>query len=158
MPAALALLLTATAVVQLMLPPPPLADEVTPGRAPNWRLPDVAPLPGLAGADRASLFSPLRVAAGAATAADGTPAPVGPLDGAFVLGAMRVGRTSAVLLRDGDGRVLRLPPGAAFKGWRLIAITDDDARFRKGAASVRIPFGAAAPAAAQEDESSESEE
>ncbi len=162
LPAACALLLAAGAAVQLALPLPGDMPEVAnAGRAPEWRLPDTAPLPAPNLVDRPSLFSPMRlVGASGATAADGTqaaPPPEGPVGGAFVLGAMRAGGRRVLLLRTPDKRVLRMVPGGAFHGWRLLAIEDNSGRFRKDGKTISVAFGATAPAG-QDGESSESEE
>lgn len=163
LPAACALLLAAGAALQLALPLPGEMPEVaTAGRAPAWNLPETAALPAPNLAERPSLFSPMRLigAAGGAATGDGTqaaPPPEGPVGGAFVLGAMRTGGRRVLLLRTPDKRVLRMVPGGAFRGWRLLAIEDDSGRFRKDGKTISLAFGATAPAG-EDGESSESEE
>ncbi len=162
LPAACALLLAAGAAVQLALPLPgdmPVVESAS--RAPEWRLPDTAALPAPNLADRPSLFSPVRlVGEGGAATSDGAqaaPAPEGPVGGAFVLGAMRAGGRRVLLLRTPERRVLRMTPGGAFHGWRLLAIEDDSGRFRKDGKTISVAFGATAPAG-EDGESSESDE
>ena len=130
------------------------------GRAPDWHLPalvDPAPPAAMPGG---TLFSPMRVAAErpAATGEDGeaaAPKPVGPLDGTFLVGAMRVGHQRAVILRDAGGRVLRLAPGGRYRSWQLMAIGDDAATFRKAGRPVRIEYGSTAPAGGEQASESE---
>jgi hypothetical protein len=158
--AGLALVLLAGAALQLGLPqgaavPPVLGVS----RAPDRRLPMMAQIaaPDLSG--RPSLFSPLRLG-GTQTGqviAGTAPKPVGPLDGTFVLGAMQVGRAQALLLREESGRVLRLAPGGSYRGWYLLRIEADGARFRKGGRIMRIGFGTGAAAGGFNAGSSESE-
>lgn len=165
LPAALTLALLAGAAVQLALPQ---GELVPPGlgvtRAPDRRLPAIAEVGALDLADRPSLFSPLRVVgaqvAAQEAAADGTapaPRPIGPLDGAFVLGSARFGRAGAVLLRETSGRVLRLRPGAIYRGWQLLRIESDAALLRKGGKTTRIAYGTTAPAPETATETSESD-
>ena len=127
LPALLALVLLAGVAVQLGLQEGP---AVPPGlgvsRAQDWRLPAIREVgtPDLAA--RPSLFSPLRVVGARVAAQDalmgGTtiaPKPVGPLDGTFVLGSARLAGTRALLLRETNGRVLRLRPGGTYRGWQI---------------------------------------
>lgn len=164
LPAGLALVLLAGAVLQLTLPqgaavPPMLGVS----RAPDRRLPAIAEVtaPDLAG--RPSLFSPLRVIGAriaeldAASPGAALPKPVGPLGGTFVLGAARVGRAQVLLLREEGGRVLRLGPGGSHQGWQLLRIEADGARFRKNGKITRIAFGASAQAGDPAADTSESE-
>jgi hypothetical protein len=164
LPAGLALALLAGAALQLALPqgaavPPAFGVS----RAPDRRLPPIAAVaaPDLAG--RPSLFSPQRVVGARADQPDAgspgaaLPKPVGPLDGTFVLGQMRVGRAQALLLREEDGRVLRMAPGGSYRGWHLLGIEANGARFRKNGKITRIGFGASAPAGNSAPNSSESE-
>ncbi len=151
LPAALAALLAAGAVVQLALPAPDaMPDGTAPGRAPQWTLPDVGEpgLPSTAIIPR--LFTPKRlgaalVAAGSGEAGDDEEAPeakpVGPLSGAWVLGAMRVGNARAVLIRPASGGGVRLPIGGSWRGWRLVGIDGNAAIFRQGGRNRRISFG-----------------
>ena len=164
LPAGLALALLAGAALQLALPQggavPPALGAL---RMPDRRLPAVTEVaaPDLAG--RPSLFSPLRVIGASAAerdAADGealAPRPAGPLDGTFVLGAVRIGRTQALLLREEGGRVLRLAPGGTYRGWRLLGIAAEGATLRKNGRITRIAFGAGAPAGETAADLSESE-
>ena len=80
-----------------------------------------------------------------------------PLDGTFVLGAVRIGRTQALLLREEGGRVLRLAPGGTYRGWRLLGIAAEGATLRKNGKITRIAFGAGAPAGETAADLSESE-
>lgn len=164
LPAALALALLAGAVLQLTLPQ---GAAVPPGfgalRMPNRQLPAVGEVaaPDLAG--RPSLFSPLRVIGAQVAELDAAspgavaPKPIGPLDGAFVLGAARIGRAQALLLREADGRVLRLMPGGSYRGWQLLRIEADGVRMRKDGKITRLAFGESAPAGARAADNSESE-
>lgn len=158
LPAGLALVLLAGAALQLGLPqgeavPPALGV----GRAPDRRLPAITDVtaPDLAG--RASLFSPLRVlgAPVESPASDMPPRRVGPLDGTLVLGSAQVGRAQALLLREEGGRVLRLSPGASYRGWRLLRIEADGARFLKNGTSRHIAFGASESASSESETISE---
>ncbi len=162
LPAGLALLLLAGAALQLALPqgsavPPALGVS----RMPDRRLPSIAQVaaPDLTG--RPSLFSPLRVVGASALDAGGLGAlgarPIGPLDGTFVLGAVRVGAAQALLLREESGRVLRMAPGGSYRGWQLLRIAASGARFRKNGRITRIGFGASAPADGSAPNFSESE-
>jgi hypothetical protein len=162
LPAGLALVLLAGAALQLALPqgaavPPALGVS----RMPDRRLPAIADIaaPDLAG--RPSLFSPLRVVGAGPFDAGGRGAVsasrVGPLGGAFVLGALRVGPAQTLLLRDESGRVLRMAPGGSYRGWQLLRIEANGARFRKDGRIMRIGFGASAPAGASALISSASE-
>lgn len=161
LPAGLALALLAGAGLQLALPQ---GEAVPPAlgvlHAPDRRLPMIAEIasPDLAG--RPSLFSPLRLGV-AAQGGNGPGAmmlrPVGPLDGTFVLGSVQVGRAQALLLREEGGRVLRLAPGGTYRGWQLLRIERDGARFSKGGSPVRIGFGASAAGSGFNAGSSESE-
>lgn len=164
LPAGLALVLLAGAALQLALPQgaavPPVFGAA---RAPDRRLPGIADVaaPNLAG--RPSLFSPQRVVGTGAALLDqasaeaAAPRPVGPLDGTFVLGAASVGRAQTLLLREEGGRVLRMAPGGSYRGWHLLRIEADGARFRKDGKIVHIGFGASAPAGGSAPNSSESE-
>lgn len=164
LPAGLALVLLAGAALQLALPQgaavPPAFGVA---RAPDRRLPAITDVaaPDLAG--RPSLFSPLRVIGARVAELDAAspgavaPEPVGPLGGTFVLGAARVGRAKALLLREEGGRVLRIAPGTGYRGWHLLGIEADGARFRKDGKITRIGFGANAPAGPSAPDSSESE-
>lgn len=158
LPAGLALVLLAGAALQLGLPQ---GEAVPPAlgvwRAPDRRLPAIADVaaPDLAGS--ASLFSPLRVL-GAQVDPSASPMPqrrVGPLDGTYVLGSAQVGRTQALLLREEGGRVLRMAPGTSYRGWRLLRIEADGARFLKNGASRTISFGASKPASSESETISE---
>ncbi len=164
LPAGLALVLLAGAALQLGLPqgaavPPALGVS----RAPDRRLPMMAQIavPDLSG--RPSLFSPLRLGGAQASQVNAgnlgaaAPKPVGPLGGTFVLGAMQVGRAQALLLREENGHVLRLTPGGNYRGWHLLRIEADGARFRMGGRIMRIGFGAGAAAGGFNAGSSESE-
>ncbi|GEN99031.1 hypothetical protein NSE01_08640 [Novosphingobium sediminis] len=159
LPAGLALVLLAGAALQLGLPqgaavPPALGVW----RAPDRRLPMIAEVGAPDLAARPSLFSPLRLGRTVPDEIGGlAPRPVGPLDGTFVLGSVQVGRAKALLLRDEGGRVLRMAPGGSYRGWHLLRIEADGARFRKGVMSVHIGFGASAPAGGLNAASSESE-
>ncbi|MBX9665289.1 hypothetical protein [Novosphingobium sp.] len=164
LPAGLALALLAGAALQLTLPeaaavPPALGAS----RAPDRRLPMVTRIAGPDLAGRPSLFAPLRLGGAPAGAPDGgspgaeAARQVGPLDGTFVLGAMQVGRVQALLLREESGRVLRLAPGGRYRGWQLLRIEADGARFRKDGMITHIGFGAGAPAGGFNTGFSESE-
>lgn len=164
LPAGLALALLAGVALQLALPQ---AADVPPAfrawRAPDRRLPALAEVAAPDLAVRASLFSPLRVLGAEAAALDpaapGVAAlrPIGPLDGTFVLGALRVGQMKALLLRDEDGRVVRLAPGGAYRGWQLLRIEARAAVLRRNSTIKRIGFGAGAPAGGPAAATSESE-
>lgn len=173
LPAGLAVLLLAGAALQLALPQAAaIPPDSTPGRAPDRALPAVRAVATIDLGGRTSPFSPLRVlnvAAGEAGGAvdGGTPPPprrVGPLGGTYLLGSTQIGAARAVVLREPDGRVLRLRPGAAYRGWRLVTIGPDAALFRKRGKPVRIGYGTtvlvqqAAGAPAASDDESESEE
>lgn len=158
LPAGLALVLLAGAALQLGLPQ---GEAVPPAlgvwRAPERRLPAIADVaaPDLAG--RASLFSPLRVL-GAQVDASVSLVPqrrVGPLDGTYVLGSAQIGRMQALLLREEGGRVLRMSPGTSYRGWRLLRIEADGARFLKNGSSRHIAFGASEPASSESETISE---
>lgn len=158
LPAGLALVLLAGAALQLGLPqgeavPPTLGVW----RAPDRRLPAIADVaaPDLAG--RVSLFSPLRVlGAQVDTSVSLVPQDrVGPLDGTYVLGSAQIGRVQALLLRDENGRVLRMAAGTSYRGWRLLRIEADGARFLKNGTSRRIAFGASEPASSESETISE---
>lgn len=162
LPAGLALVLLAGAALQLALPhgaavPPALG--VT--RMPDRRLPAITDIAGPDLTGRPSLFSPLRVAGAGPSDTGGRSvvgaSSVGPLDGAFVLGALRVGAAQALLLREEGGHVLRMAPGGTYRGWRLLRIEANGARFRKDGRIMRIGFGASAPAEASALISSASE-
>lgn len=165
LPAGLTLVLLAGLALQLVLPQGEGTQASSAGawHAPDRRLPAIAEVtaPDLAG--RASLFSPLRILGAQAAALDpaapGVVAlrPVGPLGGTFVLGALRVGRAQALLLRDEDGRVLRLAPGGSYRGWQLLRIEAQAALMRKNGSITRIGFGAGAPAGGPAAAYSESE-
>jgi hypothetical protein len=160
LPAACTLLLGTGAAVQLALPlPGDMPEDGAPSRAPQWHLPDTAVLPAPNLAERPSLFSPTRLVgdAGAPGDAAAAPPPEGPVGGAFVLGAMRSGGRQVLLLRTPGKAVVRMLPGGAWHGWRLLAIDEDAARFRKDGKTMTLAFGASAPAA-QDGDSSESEE
>ncbi len=154
LPAGLALVLLAGAALQLGLPqgaamPPALGVW----RAPDRRLPPIEDVaaPDLAG--QGSLFSPLRAVSLQAGALD-TPAAlraVGQLDGTYVLGSVQVGRAKALLLRDESGRVLRMAPGTSYRGWYLLRIEADGARFRRNGIPFRIGFGASASATSESE-------
>lgn len=165
LPALLSLALLASVAVQLALPQGVL---VPPGfgamHAPDRRLPAIGEVgtPDLTG--RPSLFSPLRVVGAklaeqdaALTGSAVAPQPVGPLDGAFVLGSTKIGGARAVLLRTPGGRVLRLRPGGNYQGWQLLKIETDAALLRKGGKTTRIAYGTTATAAGSADETSESD-
>lgn len=164
LPAGLALVLLAAAALQLVLP----QGEAVPltfgaARAPDRHLPAIAAVaaPDLAG--RPSLFSPLRLAFAraaerdAASPGDVASVRVGPLDGTFVIGAVKIGRKQALLLREESGRVLRLAPGASYRGWQLVRIEANAARMRRNGMITRIGFGASAQAGGTAAVSSESE-
>lgn len=151
LPATLAALLMAGAVVQLALPAPDaMPDGTVSGRAPQWSLPSVGE-PGLPStAILPHLFAPKRLGAALITpgGAEGedteeapAPKPVGPLSGAWVLGTMRVGNARAVLIRPASGGGFRLPVGATWRGWQLVSIGDTAAVFRRGGRNRSISFG-----------------
>lgn len=151
LPAGLALVLLASAALQLALPqgaavPPALGVS----RMPDRRLPAVTDIAGPDLTSRPSLFSPLRAVGAGPSDAGGRGVVgaglVGPLNGAFVLGALRVGSAQALLLREEGGRVLRMAPGGTYRGWQLLRIETNGARFRKDGTIMRIGFGASAPA------------
>lgn len=165
LPAMLTLALLAGVTVQLALPQ---GATVPPGlgvsRAPDRRLPVIGEVGAPDLAARPSLFSPLRVVGAklaeqeAATSSEApAPRPVGPLDGAFLLGSVKYGRASAVLLREPGGRVLRLPPGGRYRGWQVLRIETDAALFRKNGKTERIAYGSTAPVGGSATETSESE-
>ncbi|WP_225206581.1 hypothetical protein [Novosphingobium huizhouense] len=153
-------MLAVAAGLQLALP---LPNDVPPdngaGRAPDWRLPDIADLPAPSLADRASLFSPTRLV-GATPSGDeaGAAVPEGPVGGAFVLGAMRTGGRRTLLLRTPERRIVRMAPGQSWQGWRLLAIDQDAARFRKDGKTITAAFGAKAAAQDGDSDSSESDQ
>jgi hypothetical protein len=70
---------------------------------------------------------------------------------------LRVGSAQALLLREESGHVLRMAPGGTYRGWRLLRIEANGARFRKDGRIMRIGFGASAPAEASALISSASE-
>lgn len=84
-----------------------------------------------------SIFSPGRTAMG--TAAEAAQAPLG---GAAVAGAVSIKRRSYAVIQRADGRVLRLPVGGVFEGWRLRALTENAALFDKGGQKLVLNFGA----------------
>ncbi|MEO0031002.1 MAG: hypothetical protein RIS94_760 [Pseudomonadota bacterium] len=159
LPALCALALLAGAALQLALPQGgAIPPDTGASRAADWRLPGIAALVAPSLADRASLFSPLRVVGQAPAEDDAAARPVGPLDGAFVLGTVRNGGRAIVLLREADGRIIRMAPGGSYHGARLVGIGDTAARFRQGGTTISIEYGAAAPAAGAAEDSSESEQ
>lgn len=151
LPAALTAVLALAAVAQIALPSAAeLPDAAVPTHHPRWTLPEVGEpvVPVAQLAAQGSLFTPTRIgAAGAAVAGGGTgatapkPVPHGPLAGAFVLGAGRVGGHAWVLIRAPGGPALRLTPGASYRGWRLMRIDSDAAEFRQGGARRRFVYG-----------------
>ena len=160
LPAACATVLLAGAIVQLTLPlPKDVPADIGASRAPDWSLPGTAVFAAPALADRPSLFTPTRLV-GATPVADGetSAAPEGPVGGAFVLGAMKTGGRRALLLRTPDRRIVKMVPGRSWDGWRLLAIGDDAARFRKDGKTITAEFGAKAATSDDDSESSESDQ
>lgn len=149
-PAALALLLLASAGVQIVLPrATDMPDAALAGRAPQWRLPDIA-TPAPPTDANLSLFAPARMGQVAAKPnAEGAkaPPPPGPLGETSVIGRMRLGASRVVLLREHDGRVLHLVPGSSYRGWRLVGSDETGARLRRGRETLAVPYSAKPPAA-----------
>jgi hypothetical protein len=167
LPAICVALMAGTAVLQLLLPQDNPLDAPLPARrAPRWTLPEIGAPANPAGAQGSSLFAPTRLAAPAGSGDDGEdsdgeaakPKPVGPLDGAFVLGSVRIGSGLAVLIRSTDGRVMRLARGGSYHGWRLLAIGDTAATFRLGGKQREFEYGARAEASESGSDSEESSE
>lgn len=165
LPAICVALMAGTAVLQVLLPQDnPLAALLPAQRAPRWILPEIGAPANPAGAQGPSLFAPTRIAAPAGTGSgdeDGEaakPKPVGPLDGAFVLGSVRIGAGLAVLIRSADGRVMRIARGGSYRGWRLLAIGDTAATFRLGGKRREFEYGARAETSESGSDSEDSSE
>ncbi len=84
---------------------------------------------------RASIFTPVRNEAHA-----GGQASLGPLGDATPVGVVRDRRVTRVILQCADGRVLTLPLGGAYHGWRVAAVASDGVRFVGEGGSVVIPL------------------
>ncbi len=81
-----------------------------------------------------------------------TTAPL-PLDGAVATGSFSVGGRTTLVVQASDGKTTRLRPGNGYHGWMLTAITPTGAKFRRGAETVTLAYGAAAAAAPRDDSS-----
>jgi hypothetical protein len=163
LPAVCVALMAGTAVLQLLLPQDnPLAVPLPARRALRWTLPEIGAPANPAGVQGPSLFAPTRVAVPAGPGgSDGEaakPQPVGPLEGAFVLGRVRIGAGQAVLIRSADGRVMRIARGGSYRGWRLLAIGDTAATFRLGGKRREFEYGARAEASESGSDSEDSSE
>jgi len=123
-------------LLTLSAPDLPLSDVQY--RTPFKLLPAITFGSGAAPQVGPSLFAPTRVVAAAAN--EQTVA-AGPLDGTYVTGAIRVGALHRVYLRDESGHVLKIAPGQTYRGWRLLEIRADSARFSKGGKAIAINFG-----------------
>jgi hypothetical protein len=81
-----------------------------------------------------------------------------PLGGATVAGSMAKGRQRQLFLREADGTIVTMAPGGTYHGWRLVAITEEGARFARGKEQLKINYGSQGPEKAEGDSSDESEE
>ena len=125
--------------VQLLAPPAPdLPLSVGKHRATLNVLPPITVGSGAMRIVGPSLFAPTRVVA---TADSEQAVAMGPLDGAYVTGAVRVGAQNRIFLQDENRRLMKLAPGQTYRGWRLLEIRADSARFRKDGKAVTVNFG-----------------
>jgi hypothetical protein len=156
LPAGLCGLLATAAAVQIALPAEtPIPQGNGTGRSLAWALPDVGEPGNLTDSLTPKLFSPTRLGAklgevlgdgeAAAEAPEPPPPkpkkPVGPLDGAWVLGTVRVDTANVVVLRLATGAILKLPLDHAWHGWRLTSVQDNFALFQRSGKTRRINFG-----------------
>ena len=143
LPALLAGLLVAALVLQFLLveePELPPAGAV-PAALPRVSQPDLA-VGGPAGAILArGLFTPRLASPDAAAASGAAAPPPPPLGGASVAGSVTIrGSRYAVVAIPGRG-VVRMRPGARYRGWTLRAIDEGGATFSRGRERLRLPFG-----------------
>lgn len=144
LPAALALLLALGIALQLLIggseaPVPPGVGIAGLARQPVPPVPPARVPPVLAAR---ALFLPVADAGTVQPGAEAPPAAIG----AVVAGSVaRRGRRAAVLVLP-DGGTRYLAPGQSFNGWRLLAISEASARFRRDGRDLALAFGAAAAA------------
>lgn len=127
-------------VLALGLVPPLLAEwQAVPGQdAPTPARPvDLGAFPRLA--LRESERPTLRIFAASQTIASA------PIAAIAAVGTIRVGRTTAVLVRGTDGAIRRVTAGGQIEGWQLVALDDDRARFRRGFGRLDLPLPTARP-------------
>ena len=145
LPAVLAALLALLAAFQLFVggdnPFPASFGRVIMPRIQSRAPPKVTIDPVLA---RASIFTPVR-----SKALGGVSASLGPLGDAVPVGVTRGRGFVRVVLQCADGRVLTVPVGGAYRGWRVAAVAGDGVRFIGTGGSVLIPLAARALSAAQ---------
>lgn len=132
----LALMLVAQGVLPQDRPTPPDVPPVGLRDGPVT-IPAVSADPVLA---RRSIFTPAQSGAGGA---GGAAAATGPLDGAVPAGIVRVRGAPRLVLQTPDGSNVTLRPGQSWRGWRLIGIGTDEARFARGGETITLGLGAA---------------
>lgn len=151
-PAALSALLLALLVAQFALPASArLADSWSPPprRLARREVGQVGVAPIIAAR---ALFTPTRRSDrfSAGTGSNGAEAATADLGGTTVAGAIAVRGVPRAILRTPTGSIVRLPIGGSYRGWVLAAVTRDAAIFRRATERLAMPFGAAPPAAGNE--------
>ncbi len=96
------------------------------------------------------LFAPRgSVGAGAAVQAER------PLSGAVFAGSISRGRQARAIVRQADGRIVYLAPGATLAGWRLASIGQNGVSIVRAGKTIQVPYGAVPlpqPASTEEEE------
>jgi len=150
LPAILAVVLVLVLAFQLVMthePDLPRAGVVPLVPLPEQRAASIVVTPPIL--ERRPIFAPRDIGGGAAS---GAAIPL-PLDGAVATGFVSVGSRVTAVLQTPSGGIVRLRPGARYRGWMLVAVTSSGAKFRRGGESMTMTYGAAAQAAAQAEPS-----